>query len=109
MTLSGAEKIVFDLDNYSFSEPLCPIVKFIFKETTTKNNDTLKIDENCPSTPDSSIACRTVNVPTTVVRDGYLEDYPVLTYQLTLIDKGGSSALFQGQINITCSDVIQIT
>ena len=29
-TLSGEEVIVFDKDNYSFSEELCPIMKFVF-------------------------------------------------------------------------------
>ena len=72
-----------------------------------KNNGSLKYS-NCETAADPSEDCRTMIVPTETVRDGYLEDFPVLTYQLTLFDKGNSSAVFVGKINITCSDVIRI-
>ena len=71
-TLSGEEMIVFDKDNFSYSEALCPIDRLVFLETTTENSGTLKIDSGCPAIPDWSDACRTLHVPTAVVRDGYL-------------------------------------
>lgn len=47
---------------------------------TPINSGTMEVDSGCPSVPDASLSCRTFTIPTNVVRDGYLVDYPLLTY-----------------------------
>jgi hypothetical protein len=78
--------VVFEKDDFSFSEALCPIDRLEFTEMTIENSGTLEIDSGCPDVPDWSEECRTLHIPTNVVRDGYLEDYPVLSFKFEIFD-----------------------
>ena len=65
------------------------------------------MDPNCPTVPDSSVSCRRMVVPTEEARiTGGVP--PEIDYQYAISGTGGVKLIVTGQIEIGCSEKVQI-
>ena len=79
------------------------IESYSIKETTLEQPGL--IINGCPSIPDDRVSCRTIRVPTDMVRVSG-RTIPEFEYQMTIKTKDGQELTLKGKIQVFCSSAV---